>query len=83
MSNRDWSVRPFCRYQTFSGLLIGVVLLGLSCTAHAQEVVSSEKEKAALLEVRLVQAEAVVAFNEALMTAQAARRARGHLQVAR
>ncbi len=67
-------------HQIFSGLLLVLVLLGLSCSAQAQEAVASEEEKAALLEVRLVQAEAVVAFNEALMTAQAARRARGHLQ---
>jgi len=68
------------RLQSFGVLLLGVVLAGSACNTQAQEVVASDEEKAALLEVCATQAQAVVTFNEALMTAQAARRARAYLE---
>ncbi len=49
MSNRDWSLKTLGRRQTFSRLVLGVVLLGLSCSAYAQEAGASEAEKEALL----------------------------------
>ena len=72
------SVEALSGCHPFRALLVSV-LLGLSCGAQAQEVEVAKAEREALLEVGVVQAQAVTAFNEALMTAQAVGRARAYL----
>jgi hypothetical protein len=65
-------------------LLAGLFLLGLSCNILAQDAKPSkpsELEKNALLDARKIEGEAVIAFNEALLTAQSCRRAQAYLSV--
>ena len=59
--------------------LAGLFLLGLSCTILAQDAKPSELEQNALLGVRKIEGEAVIAFNEALLTAQSYKRAQAYL----
>ena len=54
MSTHLWSPKAISRHHTFSGLVLAVVLLALSCSVSAQEAGGSEAEKEALLEVSAV-----------------------------